>query len=299
MNYKKIIALTAAISMLIFGGCSSSDEAAETTDAAESYSVSETTTAGSSETEAETVTEAETKAETKAETETETETETEAVTESMTEAPPAAADSISAEEAYSEKNGASWTDALMKSASTWDKGNVVFKCSASEEGEIVTTIEMSVYNNKVYMDTQVPGIMSMTMIIDGEKGYLIDKASKSYSFDSETTYDADSEVESVIDTTADYSSFTEDGIENIEGTDYIFEKFNADGSELVFYYSPDGKLKKLGTDGEIMEFTIDLLDEPDESCFEIPEDYTEISMEDMAVKMMAGLFSAMEEASEE
>lgn len=279
MNHKKIIALTAAVSMLIFSGCSSSDETAENTDAAESYSVSETTTADSSETE--------------------TETETEAVTESMTEATSAVAQGITAEEAYSEKNGASWTDALMKSVIDWDKGNVVIKCSAEEEGELVTTIEMSMYNNKVYMDTQIPGIMSMIMIIDGEKGYLIDKDSKTYCFDSETTYDADSEVESVVDTTADYSSFTEDGIKNIDGTDYIFEKFSSDGSEAIFYYSPDGKLQKLGSADEIMDLTIDLLDEPNESCFEIPEDYTEISMEEMSVKMMSGLLGAMEEASEE
>ena len=290
MNHKRIIALTAAISMLIFGGCSSSDEAAESTDAAESYSASETTTAAASETETET--------EAESETETVTETETEAVTDSMTEVPAADENSISAEEAYSKKNGASWTEALMKSASEWDKGNIVFKCSAGEGGEVVTTIEMSVYNDKVYMDTQVPGIMSMTMIIDGEKGYLIDKPSKTYSFDSETTYDADSEVESVVDTTADYSIFTEGGIENIDGTDYIFEKFSIDGSESTFYYSPDGKLRKIGSDDQIMDMTIDLLDEPDESCFEIPEDYTEITMEEMSTKMMAGLFEAMGEDSE-
>ena len=278
MNYKKMIALTAAVSMLIFSGCSSSDGAAESTDAAESYSVSETTTVS----EAETV----------------TETETVTVTESITEAPSAESVSITAEEAYSKKNGASWTEALMKSASEWDKGNIVFKCSASDGGEVVTTIEMSVYNDKVYMDTQVPGIMSMTMIIDGEKGYLIDKPSKTYSFDSETTYDADSEVDSVVDTTADYSIFTEGGIENIDGTDYIFEKFSIDGSESTFYYSPDGKLRKVGSDGQLMDMTIDLLDEPDESCFVIPEDYTEISIEEMSMKMMSGLFEAMGEASE-
>lgn len=281
MNYKKIIALTAAISMLIFSGCTSLKKTDETTDATESYSVSETTTAAASETEAETV------------------TETEAVTENLTEAPAADAGSITAEEAYSKKNGASWTDTLMKSVSEWDKGNVEIKLSAEEEGNIITTIEMSMYKNKVYMDTQIPGIMSMTMIIDGEKGYLIDKPSKTYSFDSETTYDADSEVESVVDTTSDYSSFTEDGIENIDGTDYIFEKFSVDGSDVVYYYSSDGKLRKVGSDGQVMDMTIDLLDECDESCFEIPEDYTEISMDEMSMKMMAGLMEAMGEASEE
>lgn len=171
MNYKKITAITAAVSMLLFGGCSTSDESVESTSAASSYSSSEITTAASSETTA----------------------ETEAVTESTTEVSPTDAVGLTAEEAYSQKNGASWTDALMKSVNSWEKGNIVFKSSAEEDSEVVTTIEMSIYNNKVYMDTQVPGIMSMTMIIDGEKGYLIDKASKSYSFDTETEYNADSE----------------------------------------------------------------------------------------------------------
>lgn len=277
MKFKKIITLTTAISMFIFSGCSSSDEAAENT--AESYFSSETTTDASSETE--------------------TEAETEAGTENVTDTPASDADSITAEEAYSVKNGASWTDALMKSAADWDKGNIVFTCTAREDGETVTEIEMSVYNNKLYMDTQIPGIMQMTMIIDGDKGYLIDKASKSYSLDTETTYDADSEVESVVDTTEDYSSFTEDGIENIEGTDYIFEKFSSDGSEIIFYYSPDGKLRKFGSNDELADLTIDMLDEPDESCFVIPEDYTEISMEEMSMRIMSGLLGTMEEDSEE
>lgn len=278
MNFKKITAITAAISMLIFSGCSSSKEAAESTDTAGAYSASETTTAAFSETE--------------------TTAETEAVTESITEASPTNTDNITAEEAYSKKSGASWTDELMKSVNSWDKGNIVFKCSAVEEGELVTAIELSMYNNKMYMDTQIPGIMSMTMILDGEKGYIIDKASKSYSLDTDTTYDADGEVESIVNTTADYSSFTEDGIENIEGTDYIYEKFSFDGSDEIFYYSPDGKLQKLGSGDEIMDLTIDLLDEPDESCFEIPADYTEISMEEMSMKMMSGLFGAIEEFTE-
>ncbi|MCI7766484.1 MAG: hypothetical protein MSJ26_00675 [Oscillospiraceae bacterium] len=285
MSQKKIIALTAAVSMLIFAGCSSSKEAAESTDAAESYSASETAADTSAETETEAA----------AQTESETE-ETTAETSAETEAKPT--EGLSAEEAYSAKNGASWTDALMKAANSWDKGNIVFKCTAWEGGEIVTSIEMSVYNNKLYMDTQIPGLMSMTLIVDGKQGYLIDPPSKTYAIDTETEYSADNEVESVVDTTADYTGFSEDGIENIDGTDYIFEKFTEDDSEVIFYYSPDGKLQKLGTQGEIADLTIDLLDSPDESCFEIPDDYTEISMEDMSMKMMAGLFSAMEEASD-
>lgn len=283
MDHKKIIALSAAISMLIFGGCSNSDKAAENTDAADSYSVSETTEIIDTTEISETTT---------------VSSETEAETESITETTTSDSDSITAAEAYSEKNGASWTDALMKSTSNWDKGNIVFKCNVTEDGSSITSIEMHVYDNNLYMDTQIPGIMSMTLIVNGEKGYFIDKNSKTYSFDTETSYDADNEVESVVDTTADYSSFTEDGIENIEGTDYIFEKYSKDGSEQVFYYSPDGKLQKFGSNGEIADLTIDLLDEPDESYFEIPEDYTEISMEEMTLKMMSGVFSAIDETSE-
>ena len=289
MNIKKIIALTAAISILMFSGCSSSEKAVESTDATTAYSESETAAAAA---DIESETEASSEKETSSETE---ETVTEASLETQADSPVG----ITAEEAYSSKNGESWTDALMQTANSWDKGNIVFKCTAEADEEIVTTIEMSVYNNKVYMDTQIPGIMSMTMIIDGEKGYLIDKDSKSYCYDSETTYDADSEIESVVDTTADYTSFAEDGIVNIDGTDYIYEKFASDDADATFYYSPDGKLQKLGTADQMADFTIDFLDEPDESCFVIPEDYTEISMEEMSTKMMAGLFSALEEASEE
>lgn len=278
MDHKRIIALSAAVSMLIFGGCSNSDKSAENIDAAESFSVSETTeiietTTASSEKGIE--------------------------TESITEESSSAADSITAEEAYSQKSGASWTNALMKSASDWDKGNIVFKCIVTEDGVTVTSIEMQVYNKQLYMDTQIPGIMSMTLIVNGEQGYFIDKDSKTYSIDTETTYNTENEIESVVDTTADYSSFIEDGIENIDGTDYIFEKFNKDGSEQVFYYLPNGKLQKLGSDDNLSDFTIELLEEPDESCFTIPEDYTEISMEEMSMKMMSDIFGTMGEAFEE
>lgn len=278
MDRKRIIALSAAISMLIFGGCSNSDKSAENIAASESLSVSETTeiietTTASSE----------------------KEIETEIITEGST----VSADNITAEEAYSQKNGESWTDALMKSAANWDKGNVVFKCIVTEDGVTVTSIEMQVYNKQLYMDTQIPGIMSMTLIVNGEKGYFIDKDSKTYSIDTETTYNAENEIESVVDTTADYSSFIEDGIKNIDGTDYIFEKFDNDGSELVFYYLPDGKLQKLGSDENLSDFTIELLEKPDESCFAIPEDFTEISMEEMSMKMMSDIFGTMGEAFEE
>lgn len=278
MNHKRIIALSAAVSMLIFGGCSNSDKSAGNIDAAESYSVSETTE----------ITETTTAS-----------SEKEIETEIITEESPISSESITAEEAYSQKNGASWTDALMKSAANWDKGNVVFKCSVTEDGVTVTSIEMQVYNKQLYMDTQIPGIMSMTLLVNGEKGYFIDKDSKTYSIDTETTYNTENEIESVVDTTADYSSFIEDGIDNIDGTDYIFEKFNNDGSELIFYYLPDGKLQKLGSDENLSDFTIELLEEPDESCFAIPEDYTEISMEEMTLKMMSGVLGAIGEASEE
>lgn len=290
MNYKKSLVCLAAISMLIFGGCSSSDKAAEETDAEITVSVSETTMADAMEADS---------FEEGLMSETEAQTESETVSETTTEEASSIEVSVDAEKAYSEKNGASWTAALMNSASTWDKGNVVIKCTASEEGEVVTTIEMSKYGQKVYMDTQVPGIMSMTMIIDGEKGYMIDRPSKTYSIDTENTYNAENEAESVLDTSEDYSSFAEDGIETIDGTEYIFEKFVADDSEITYYYLPDGKLSKVKSEGEIMDMTIELLDEPDESVFEIPEDYTEINMEEMYIKMMAGLMEAMEEDSAE
>ncbi|MGN1103226.1 MAG: hypothetical protein ACI4RG_13590, partial [Huintestinicola sp.] len=53
MNFKKIIALSAAISMLVFSGCSSSEGAVESTDAA-TYSESETAAAAAADIEAET-----------------------------------------------------------------------------------------------------------------------------------------------------------------------------------------------------------------------------------------------------
>lgn len=285
MNYKKIIALTAIISALALGGCSSKQESADSSAASEPSVISEMTDSSVTETKTETEAPAETSAETEA-----------SSAEETSEAKPSGGNT--AEEAYSAKNGASWTNEIMTSATEWDKGNVVF-CYSMQEEDMFTSVEMSLYNSKVYMNTEISGFMTMTMIIDGDKCYLIDKPSKSYCIDTENEYNADSEVESIVDTTADYSSFSEDGIENIDGTDYIFEKYIADGSECVFYYTPEGKLEKMGTDGIICDFSIELMNEPDESVFIIPEDYTEVSSEEMTMLMMGGLFEAMGELTEE
>lgn len=75
MNHKKITALAAAVSMLLFGGCSTSDKSVESTSTASSYSSSEITTAASSKTAA----------------------ETEAVTESTTEVSPTDAVGLTAD----------------------------------------------------------------------------------------------------------------------------------------------------------------------------------------------------------
>ena len=275
MNHKKIIALSAVISMLAFGGCSSEKE----TESTDIPAAAEVTAAMSSE----------------VGTEASSETNTEASAE--TEAAPASG--ISAEEAYSAKNGESWTDRVMKSANSWEKGNVVYKCTAMDGDDIATEVEMSLYDKKAYINTEVPGLMTMTIIIDGDKCYMLDKPSKCYAIDTENTYDADSEVESLVDTTADYSVFAEDGIENIDGVDYIYEKFTKDDFETAFYFSPEGRLLKMRVEEMIADMTIDMLDSPDESCFVIPEDYTEVSMEELSMKMMAGLMGAMEEFSED
>lgn len=264
MKLKNIIAFSAVLLMLTFCGCSSAAD--KETEITENSVTEEITSSAVSESERETL------------------------TETVTEA-----EMISAEEAYADKNGSSWTDGLMNKTKDWNKGNIVFKAYAENDGKY-TEIKMSSYDGSVYVDMEVSGLMTVTMMITGDKCYMIDRKTKSYCIENDNVYDGKSEMDSLVDTDEDYSSFLEDGIESIDGKDYIYEKYNVNGGECVFYYTPDGKLCKMGTDGTVMDFTIELLDEPDKSYFTIPDDYKEISSEEMAEVIMAGFYDDISSA---
>ncbi len=273
---KKSIAFSAVLLMLTFCGCSS--DADRETGIIENSVTEEITSSAVSESESEVPTE--------------TVIETQTISETKT------VPGLSAEDAYADKNGSSWTDELMNKTKSWDKGNIIFKAYAEEDGNY-TDIEMSSYDGSVYVNMEVSGLMTVTMMITGDKCYMIDRKTKSYCIENEDVYDGESEMDSLLDTDEDYSSFLEDGIENIDGENYIYEKYNVDGGECIFYYTPDGKLCKMRTDGNVMNFTISLLEEPDETYFTIPGDYMEISSEEMAQAVMSGFYDDVSSAESE
>ena len=229
-----------------------------------------------------------------------TETVTESVTETVTEAKTEAAPSgLSAEEAYAAKNGASWTSEVFTEMFGWEKGNTILTIGMEEEGMVVSML-FNTYGDNMYMNIDIPSMMTMTSVTKDGKSYLLDHPSKTYSTD-DSDMSGSYSMDDYANSEADYSKFSSDGIEEIDGVQYIYEEFsstNPDSGEtstVRYYFTSDKKITKAGTDGIYMDFGIELLETPDEAIFEIPEGYTEISSDEMGMKMLAGLFGALED----
>lgn len=282
---KKIIAAVMALSMLgVFAGCSKADKAdtdAEAIDSAVESAAEEI----------------EKKIEDAAPEEKATEAAAE-TTEAQTEAAPEAETDVA-----TDGEAKLLTAELMKNISSWDKGNIIIDMSVEEEG-MLTQILMNTYDGKVSMYMNISGFMETTTVFDGEYTYMIDTPSKCYSREKSDIPDVDdSAVEDMLIDEEMAKNVTETGTKTIEGAEYSYEKFSMDGEEMTYYFDKYGNVRFIGTEADgkdiLMQFAVDLLEAPDTSAFEIPSDYTEVSSEEIAMKMFAGLFSAMEEASED
>lgn len=271
---KKNLALIAAVTMLAaFTGCNKTEEPAA--DAVTDASVSE---AAAENTEA-------------AETEAETAAETTAAEETK------AADPADMQSVLDSKGDKIWTVDLINNLNSWTDGNTVINIRAEEE-DVEVIMTLNTYGDKLYMLTEITGMFKMTAVSDGANTYMIDDATSTYSI--EATEADTSDFDAYVPNEDAAEGYVSSGIEEINGTEYIYEEFTVEDEDnnIRYYYDADSNVIGIGQDDEdgkkiFASFTVDFCTEPDESVFEVPADYTEITSEEMAVNMFAGLLEAI------
>lgn len=285
---KKIIALVTSLVMLAsFTGCSS-DSA--NTDAAETTASSVSETAAVEETTAET---------TEAPEETTVETTTEAVEETAAEELPA----MTAEELQAivdSKSDGLWAVDVSNKINQWEN-NVDMRMSYEQDG-VSMLISMHSLENKFSLLTDIPGMFTMEILCDGTATYLLDSASSTYCKDTSGTYTNESEIDSYLISDKDAESFSGCGVEEVNGTPYIYEEYTVDDTTLRYYFDGYGNVRYVGSNAEgqqiYMDFIVEFYDERDESRFVLPEGYSEISEEEYAEKLLAAMFSSLESSLE-
>lgn len=258
---KKIITLISALAIAAsMTACSADNGANETvettaatTTAAETKAVTEATTA-----ETTTASEAET-------TETEAETETEASAENIEDVLASRADGL-------------WAIDLANKTSQWS-ANVKVNVSY-EMGGIVSNIEIETLGDKFVSKVEIADMMSSTQIFDGANYYMVDGMKKTYCINPNDSEGVDNYMLAVDET----DSFTEAGIEEIDGTKYIYEEYDRMGELTRYYFDEFGNLAHYSVNmyGEVtyMTMTVEFADEADETVFTPPADCTELSYDD-------------------
>lgn len=232
----------------------------------------ETTTATTTVAETESATEATTEA-TEAET---TVSEAEAIEES---APKAEDDTVeSIDDVFANRADGLWMVDLTYKAMQWPY-NV--KISVGNEMDGTT---MEALGEKYISKVKTAGVISSVKIFDGTNTYIVDDEAKDYCID---TVNAGG-IDAYLLAEEDMESFTDAGIEEIDGTKYIYEEYVIMDIPTRYYFDEFGNAAyySFDADGEktIMTYTVEFADEADESVFAVPADYTEISYDDYKMK---------------
>ena len=258
---KKIIAIISAIviaaSMTACTADNGANETAETTAATTTTAETEAATEATEASEAETTT--------ASEAETEAETEAEASAENI-------------EDVLANRVDGLWMVDLTYKAKQWPN-NV--KISVGNEMDSTT---MEVLGEKYISKVETAGMISSVKIFDGTNTYIVDDEAKDYCID---TVNAGG-IEAYLLAEEDMESFTEAGIEEIDGTKYIYEEYDIMGIPTRYYFDEFGNAAyySFDADGEktVMTYTVEFADEADESVFAPPAGYTEISYDEYKMK---------------
>lgn len=262
---KKIIALITVFTMLTaLSSCSSDAENKENIETTAAVTEAVTTSA-----------------------ETTTATEAESMTEE-TETPEENT-AISVDET---KNDSLWAIDMSNKIAQWEN-NVNIQMSYEQDG-ISMEIGMHTLGNKFKMYTDLAGLFNTTIIFDGTNTYLIDPATSTYCVDSSGAYNGESETDAYLISEEAAESLTETGTEEINGETYIYEEYSIDGSLIRYYFTENAEIRYVGSevDGNMvyMDFTVEFADISDETPFTVPDGYTEITEEEYAENLFAGMF---------
>ena len=259
---KKIIAIISALVIAAsMTACAAENGANET---------AETTAATTTATETEVATEADTEA-AEAETTASKATETEAETEAET-----SVENI--EDILASRADGLWAIDLANKASQWS-ANVKVNVSY-EMGGVVSDMEIETLGDKFVSKVEVADMMSSAHIFDGTNYYMVDGMKKTYCINPNGSEGVDNYMLAVDET----DSFTEAGIEEIDGTKYIYEEYDRMGELTRYYFDELGNVTHYSVNmyGEVtyMTMTVEFADEADESVFAPPADCTELSYDD-------------------
>lgn len=260
---KKIIAIISALviaaSMTACAADNGTNETAETTaatTAAETEAVTETTAEA---TEAETTT-----------------SEAEAAKEG---APKAEDDTVeSIDDIFANRADGLWMVDLTNKANEWPN-NVKINVSYDMSG-VVTYMEIETLADKFVSTVEVADMMSSTQIFDGVNYYMVDGMKKTYCINPNGSEGVDNYM--LADDAME--CFVDAGIEEIDGTKYIYEEYNVMDVPTRYYFDEFGEVACYSIDvgGEVtyMNMTVEFADEADETAFVPPADCTELSYDD-------------------
>lgn len=278
---KKILVLVTAIAMfaLTMTGCMKEKEPAETTAPVETTTTAEETTT------AETTT-AETTTEQK---------------------------EITVEEALATRADGPWAPAVTNKISEWKDGNVEIFSSVEEDGMLME-FYISMYGEKAYVTMNIANKVEICSATDGTTTYMIDNNTKTFSREAAT------EENDIMSDTGVRRKFElkdgtvpemlSSGIEIIDGEKYIYEEYEGDpdvkedGTVIKlkerYYFDAMGNLKgiaQIDETGDVMfvKFEVEFLDELDESKFDAPKGYREVTPDEMGLTMAMKLFAVMAE----
>lgn len=278
---KKILVLVTAIAMfsLTMTGCMEEKEPAETTAPVETTTTAEETTT------AETTT-AETTTEQK---------------------------EITVEEALATRADGPWAPAVTNKISEWKDGNVEIFSSVEEDGMLME-FYINMYGEKAYVIMNIANKVEICSATDGTTIYMIDNNTKTFSREAAT------EENDIMSDTGVRRKFElkdgtvpemlSSGIEIIDGEKYIYEEYEGDpdvkedGTVIKlkerYYFDAMGNLKgiaQIDETGDIMfvKFEVEFLDELDESKFDAPKGYREVTPDEMGLTMAMKLLALMSE----
>ncbi len=255
-----ISALVIAASMTACAADNGANETSETTAATTTAAETEAATEAAAE-----ATEAETSASETEATETEAETEAEASAENIEDVLASRADGL-------------WAIDLANKASQWSD-NVKINVSYEMSG-IVTDMEIETLGDKFVSKVEIVDMISSTQIFDGTNYYMVDGMKKTYCINPNGSEGIDNYMLAVDE----MDSFTEAGIEEVNGTKYIYEEYDRMGVLTRYYFDALGNVAyySINMYGEVtfMNMTVEFADAADETVFTPPADCTELSYDD-------------------
>jgi len=191
-----------------------------------------------------------------------------------------------------------WAIDLSEKIANWTSGNVILHIETETEGG-TSLIEMNTLGNKVYMSTavQIPDSeyysdpFVMVVIYDGENSYMVDTENEYYCTVPMEQSELNSEVNQYMMRSEYTDCFIEAGIEEVNGCNYLYEKYELEEmGEMKYYFNQNGDICGISQNIEGVEqfikFTTEFCDEKDESVFIIPDDYIETNMGDLAYNLI-------------